>query len=227
VGYIRVSTEEQARTGISLDAQEAKTRAYAEAKDLRLVEVVRDEGSSGKDLKRPGLQRLIEICTAGKVDAVVVVKLDRLSRRTRDLLRLVEDVFIKKGVELHSVNESLDTSTPHGRFVLTLFGALAQMEREVISDRTKDALAHKRANRQPTGHPPYGYSANGKRNRLVPVPEELAVVSEILRRWRSGMTYRAIAAKLNANGVCAKQGGRWHHTSVSKVVQRRDWYEER
>ena len=224
IGYIRVSTEGQAREGVSLDAQRERIAAYVTAKGLELTEILVDEGLSGKTTDRPGLRALLERCRAGTVGHVVVWKLDRLTRRTRHLLNLVEDVFLARKIELHSVSESLDTSTPHGRFVLTLFGGLAQMERELIGDRIRGALAFKRKQRQPTSHPPYGFRANGKRNRMALVPEELETVRNILRRWRVGGSYASIAAHLNAERVPTKRGGRWHASTVRGIVQRRDWY---
>ena len=224
VGYIRVSTEEQVRDGVSLDAQQARIRAYAVAKRLTLTDILADEGYSGKNLNRPALQELLARCERGEVGAVIVLKLDRLTRRTRHLLSIVEDVFLARNIELHSVSESLDTSTPHGRFVLTLFGGLAQMERELIGERTKAALAYKRQEGQPTSHAPLGFRADGKRDRMRPVPQELDVVRQILTLWRCGSSYASIARKLNAEGARTKRGGRWHHSTVSKVVQRRDLY---
>ena len=109
--------------------------------------------------------------------------------------------------------------------MLTLFGGLAQMERELIGERTRSALAFKRENGQPTSHPPLGFRANGSRERMVPVPEELEIVRQILDLWRSGMSYRAIAAKLNESGAPTKQGARWYHGTVARIVQRREWYE--
>jgi DNA invertase Pin-like site-specific DNA recombinase len=224
VGYTRVSTEEQARDGVSLDAQQARIRAYAEAKGLSLSKVLADEGHTGKNLNRPAMRELLGLCERGQVDAVVVLKLDRLTRHTRHLLRVVEDVFLARDIELHSVSESLDTSTPHGRFVLTLFGGLAQMERELIAERTRAALEYKRQQCQPTSHAPLGFRANGKRHRMLPVPEELEVVRQILTLWSCGSSYASIAAKMNVEGVRTKRGGRWHHTTVSRVVARRDLY---
>ena len=119
----------------------------------------------------------------GDVGHVIVWKLDRLTRRTKHLLNLLEDVFLAKGIELHSVSESLDTSTPHGRFVLTLFGGLAQMERELIGERTRSAMAFKREQLQPTSHPPLGFRANGSRHRMIPVPDELKIVRRIIALW--------------------------------------------
>jgi site-specific DNA recombinase len=191
-----------------------------------LLEVVRDEGLSGKGLKRPGLQRVIAACQARDVNAVVVAKLDRLTRRTRHLLRLVEDCFLARNIELHSVSESLDTPTPHGRFVLTLFGGLAQMERELIAERTRGALAFKRERCQPTSHPPLGFRLNGQRGRMIPVAEELEVVRRILALLRIGGSYAGIARQLNAEGVPTKRGARWHAPTVRNVVQRREWYRD-
>ncbi|MEE8117872.1 MAG: recombinase family protein [Gemmatimonadales bacterium] len=126
---------------------------------------------------------------------------------------------------LRCVSESLDTSTPHGRFVLTLFGGLAQMERELIGERTKSALAYKRANGQPTSHPPLGFRPNGScKHRMLPVPEELAIVDRILTTWRAGGSYAGIAAQLNQEQVATKRGGRWYAATVRKVVGRRAWY---
>ncbi len=224
IGYARVSTDEQAREGVSLEAQQVRIRAYAQAKDLPLGDILVDEGRSGKDMKRPAVQDLLARCGRGEVAHVIVWKLDRLTRRTRHLLTLVEDVFLAKHIELHSVSESLDTSTPHGRFVLTLFGGLAQMERELIGERTRSALEYKRQQRQPTSHAPIGFRANGNRERMVPVPKELAIVRRILEQWRRGGSYAGIALDLNAEGVPTKRGGRWYAATVRNIVGRRDWY---
>ena len=226
VGYARVSTDEQARDGVSLDMQRARIEAYATAKGLKLAEVLADEGVSGKSLKRPALQDLLTRCERGEIGHVVVWKLDRLTRRTRHLLSLVEDLFLARKIELHSVSESLDTSTPHGRFVLTLFGGLAQMERELISDRTRGALEYKRSQRRPTSHPPLGFKSNGNRERMTVVPRELAVVRRILERWRAGGSYAGIARELNLERVQTKQGRRWYASTVRAIVQRRAWYSD-
>ena len=220
LGYARVSTDEQAREGVSLQAQVARIRAYAQAKELELLDVLTDDGISGKTLERPALRELIQRCESGEVGHVVVVKLDRLTRHTRDLLALVDDLFLAREIELHSVSESLDTSTPHGRFVLTLFGGLAQMERELIGERTRTAMAYKREQRQPTSHPPLGFQAIGSRKSMEPVPEELETVRKILERWRRGGSYLGIAAQLNTDGIPTKRGGRWHAATVRKIVQR-------
>lgn len=220
LGYVRVSSEEQVREGVSLDAQRARIAAYAEAKGLPLVEVLADEGRSGKDLERPGLEDLLAKCRRGEVAHVIVWKLDRLTRRTRHLLSLVEDLFLARHIELHSVSESLDTSTPHGRFVLTLFGGLAQMERELIAERTRGALAWKREQGFPTSHAPLGFRSRGKRDPMEAVPSELETVRRIFALWREGENYHTIADRLNIAGVRTKRGGRWWYPSTVRNVVR-------
>jgi len=143
VGYVRVSTEDQAREGVSLEAQKAKITAYCQVKDLELVEVVEDAGISAKDLRRPGVQRVLEMAKTKKVDAVVVLKLDRIFRSTVDALETTK-LFAKWGVSFHSIHETLDTQSAMGRFFFTLTAALAEMERGIVAERTKAALAHKK-----------------------------------------------------------------------------------
>ena len=128
VGYIRVSTEDQAKEGISLEHQEAMVKAYASINDLELVEILHDEGASGKDLEREGMAKLLDLVKGGKVEAVIVYKLDRLSRKTLDTLSLIES-FESKGVAFHSISEKVDTKSATGKFFLTIISALAQMER--------------------------------------------------------------------------------------------------
>jgi len=224
IAYTRVSREEQVRNGVSLEAQRARVVAYAQAKDLTLQTVYTDEGISGKDLDRPGLRQLFARCATGQVGHVIIWKLDRLTRCTRHLLGLVEDLFLASQIEMHSVSESLDTSTPHGRFVLTLLGGLAQMERELIAERTRAALAWKRSNGLPTSHAPLGFRSVGKRAQMEPVIEELDIVRRILALREAGRSYRGIATALNTEGVWTKRRTLWHHSTVAKIVTARDRY---
>jgi site-specific DNA recombinase len=222
-GYTRVSLAEQAQ-GVSLEVQRTRICAYAAAKGLNLAAVFVDAGISGKELDRPGLQQLLAQCAAGQAGHVIVWRLDRLTRRTRHLLGLVEDLFLARGIEIHSVSESLDTSTPHGRFVLTLFGGLAQMERETIAERTRAALAWKRVAGQPTSHAPLGFRSVGRREQMEPVIEELDVVRRILALRQAGRSYRGIARALNTEGVWTKRRAIWRHSTVAKIVAARDRY---
>ena len=110
IGYARASTEDQAQAGVSLDLQEEKIRAYCVAKDWELISLIRDEGQSAKDLKRPGMQRILEGCRKKEFDVVVILKLDRLTRSVKDLGFLVEDVFGKSNVAFSSLQDNFDTS---------------------------------------------------------------------------------------------------------------------
>jgi len=190
VGYVRVSTDEQAREGLSLDAQEEKIKAYCTAKGWRLVRIYRDEGFSGKDLNRPALQEMLRDLEADGIQAVVVAKLDRLTRSVRDLGYLIDDLF--DGVALASVEESLDTTTAGGRFVLHILGAVAQWERETISERTRSTLRFKRERGEWVGRIPYGFRI-GPDGRLVEDPEGIRNIRRMKRLRRRGRSYREIA----------------------------------
>ncbi len=141
IAYTRVSTEEQANVGVSLAAQERQLRAHCDARSLALLRVECDEGVSGSRLRtRAGLQRALASLRTGEACGLVVTKLDRLSRSTRDVLDLVA-LADRQGWELHSLGEQLVTSSPHGRFFVTMLAGLAQMEREQIAERTRAGMA--------------------------------------------------------------------------------------
>ena len=108
VGYIRVSTEDQAREGVSLDNQRAKIQAYCDLKDLDLIEIIEDAGISAKNLNRPGIKKVLELARAKQIDAIVTYKLDRMFRSTVDALESTKK-FDKWGVSFHSLQENLDT----------------------------------------------------------------------------------------------------------------------
>ena len=194
VGYTRVSTEDQAREGISLENQVAKIRAYASINDLELLGIIRDEGASGKNLEREGMTKLLDLVESGKVEAVIVYKLDRLSRKTLDTLSLIES-FESKGIAFHSILEKVDTKSATGRFFLTIISALAQMERDLIAERTIDALAHKKQRGEWTGRVPFGFMVVHK--RLVEDPDQINVIKKAKRMRRSGKSLREISNALN------------------------------
>ena len=137
LGYIRVSTGEQANGGLSLEAQHSKISAQSSVSDLGLLEVIVDAGESAKTLERPGAQRLLQMVRDGLVDVVVIAKLDRLTRSVKDLAELIE-LFEKTGVALVSVAETLDTGTATGRMVMNLITTVSQWEREAISERSEE-----------------------------------------------------------------------------------------
>ena len=173
VGYVRVSTEEQARTGVSLDTQKQKIRAWAEAMDAELIAMEEDAGISGKLMRnREGLQTAIERACEEKA-ALVVYSLSRLSRSLKDTLAITEKLEAAGG-DLVSISERIDTTSASGKMVFRLLCVLNQFEREVLSERTSAALQHKKANGLVYGPTPYGCRRKGK--RLVPDQDEQVVL---------------------------------------------------
>ena len=140
IGYVRVSTDKQAEQGVSLEAQAEKIRAMALVHDAELLDIIVDGGESAKSLQRPGMARLLGMVDTRQVQAVIVAKLDRLTRSVKDLCELLER-FERRGVALISVAESLDTGSAAGRLVINIMTAVSQWEREAIGERTRDALS--------------------------------------------------------------------------------------
>ena len=216
VGYVRVSSDDQAQHGVSLEAQEARIRAFAVATARSLDEVIIDAGISAKTLVRPGMARIIEGVKNGTIGTVIVLKLDRMTRSIRDLGDLLE-VFKKADAALVSVGESLDTQSAAGRMVINMLGVVSQWEREAIAERTAFALAHKRSQRKVYGHAAFGYRRTG--NDLVRDESEQEALQHIVRMHNAGESYRSLGAWLTANGHKPAQGASvWHAASVRKLL---------
>ncbi len=221
IGYIRVSTEEQVKTGVSLETQESKIRDYVRLNDLdseKLI-ILRDEGESGKNLRRDAIQELIKKVEDKEVDTIVVYKLDRLCRNTLDMLNLIQK-FEKYGVSFHSITEKIDTKTAMGKFFITVLSALAQMERDQISERTKGALSYKRSQGGRAGGIPYGYKSNGKKKSamLTKDDKEQKVLGVILEAHRLGRSYNWIANELNRSGLLTRCNGKWYPQTIKSVI---------
>ncbi len=216
VGYIRVSTEQQAGEGVSLEAQKAKIAAWCLANDCELVAVHVDAGISGKSMdKRQGLQKAL--AETGKGMALVVYSLSRLARSTRDTLAISEQLD-KSGADLVSLSERIDTTGAAGKMMFRMLAVLAEFERDVISERTTLALAHKKATGQKYAPVPFGYQEI--EGRLEAVEAEAKVVAEIQSRREAGETLQAIADSLNCRGIKGKRGGKWYPYTVSYLIQR-------
>ena len=230
VGYVRVSTEEQARDGLSLDAQRERLAAYAAAHRAALVSVEADNGLSGSisPERRPGLARALACVRRGETDGIVVCKLDRLSRTTRHVLDLF-DMAHKGGWRIASVEESLDTQTAVGEFVVTLLASLAQMERKQVGERTREAMRQiAREGRVRSGCLPFGFrtEANpestraiaGDRSALVEHEEEQRLLHRMLGLRSRGLGARRIARAMNVGGQHPRTSRPWTPSAVQKLL---------
>ena len=226
VGYVRVSTQEQAREGISLEMQAHKITQYAHLHEMDLIDIIRDEGISAKSVEaRPGVLRLLDMVTSRKVEAVIVFKLDRFARNTRQALEIAE-LMRKKEVALHSITEKLDTDSAIGEFFFTLMASLAQMERKLTGERIKATMERKRERGEKTGgEVPYGYRAlpsieNGRTVRkLVPIAHEQKMVNRVKELRKGGHTLRNIIGILNAEGFHPRKGKRFSTAVIGRILR--------
>jgi site-specific DNA recombinase len=224
IAYIRVSTVDQAVDGVSLEMQRARIEAWCHSNAATLAEgdIYVDAGLSGKRAdNRPALQRALEaVCGGGGGAVLVVYSLSRLARSTKDTIAIAERLE-KAGADLVSLSERIDTTSASGKMIFRLLAVLAEFERDLISERTRGAMAHKRTKGERVGQVPYGRTLATDGITLVSAAAELQVLADI-RRWRAGgMTLRAIAERLTALGVPTKNGApSWTHTSVANILNR-------
>lgn len=218
VAYIRVSTRDQAESGLSLTAQREKIEVWAKLHGLDLVEVIADAGHSAKSLDRPGMKRLLALVRGRKVGVVITAKLDRITRSVADLGRLIE-LFQRSGVEFASVADNLDTSTASGRLLVNMLASVSQWEREIIGERTSESLAVLRSNgRRISRYAPYGYRLNGN-NWIEDEHEQQAIC--IMQRLRGeGLSLRKIAASLGEQGFLSRSGSVLSCSTVRSAIMR-------
>ena len=218
IGYVRVSTSGQAQDGVSLSAQEAKIRAWSELNDADDVVIFTDAGLSGKRAdNRPALQEALK--TVGKGDALVVYSLSRLARSTKDTISIAETLD-KCGADLVSLSEKIDTTTAAGKMVFRMLAVLSEFERDQVSERTRVALAHKRANGEKTGGDvPYGYRL--KAGRLVAHESEQEAIALIRELRSKGHSLRRIGEELESQGYRTKTRRKhWNPKTVSAIIER-------
>ena len=208
IGYVRVSTDEQERSGAGIEAQRAAIVGDADRRGWRLVGIEQDTASGKSTKRRPGLASALEQLDAGNADSLMVAKLDRLSRSLLDFAALVEQSR-RKGWSLVALDLGVDTSTPSGEMMANVLAVFAQFERRLIGQRTKEGLAAKRASGKL--HGPIG--------RPRQLPDE--VVRRIVDERHAGRSTPMIAAGLNADAIPTAQGGaRWWPSTVAKVIDR-------
>lgn len=203
VAYCRVSTEEQAVSGLGLAAQEKAVRAECRRRGLPVVTIHTDAGVSGKTLARPALTAALDDLDAGRGSVLMVAKLDRLSRNVHDATGLLQRAE-RAGWDLVALDAPVDTTTPQGAAMAQVLAVFAELERKLIGERTKAALAVKRSQGVRLGRPPT-------------LPAD--VVERIVAAREAGGTWSAIARELNEDGVPTAQGGRrWYPATVRYVA---------
>lgn len=218
IGYIRVSTEKQADLGMSLEVQEKQVRGYAGIYDLEVVALEKDAGASAKTLDRPGFKRALARLVRGDGTALIVAKLDRLTRSVKDLGWLIEKYFSGDRYSLLSVSEQIDTRSAGGKLMLNVLMSVSQWEREVIGERTSGAMQLKIERGEWTGGTvPFGYRRAGK--ILVENVEEQRVIERI--RWMRERKYslRAVAEELTRLGARPRRG-RWSPMQVKRLLEK-------
>jgi len=220
VGYVRVSTAMQADEGVSLEAQKLKIHQYAALYDLELVCIIEDAGVSAKTIEREGLQKALATLKNGEADALLVVKLDRLTRSIKDLGTLIDSYFnAKAGLDLMVVEEKVDTRSASGRLVLNVLMSVAQWEREAIGERTSAAMRHKAMNNEYTGgRVPYGWSLDTDGTSLIPAKDEQKAIRYANKLRDKGMSLRQIGELLSKRGLYPKGGKKWYASSVKRAI---------
>lgn len=217
VGYIRVSTADQAREGVSLEAQRQRIEAWARANGRTLLSVHVDAGLSGKRAdNRPALAAALADVTKSE-GVLVVYSLSRLSRSTRDAIEIA-DRLRRAGADLVSLTENIDTTGAAGKMVFQMLAVLAEFERNLVAERTSAALAYKRDKGEAYCRTPFGFDRSGD-SFTVNVAEARAIT--LARRRRAeGRTLREIADELTRSGVPTKRGGKWAPFTVKRLLDR-------
>jgi site-specific DNA recombinase len=219
IGYIRVSTAGQVETGVSLEAQAKKIRAYCDLHDLELQEIIEDAGLSGKSIAgRPGIQKVLDLVKTRKVANVIIFKLDRLARNLKEACEIAE-LFQKKDVALHSISEKIDSASATGRLFYNILSAMAAWEREIIGERTAVALSTKREKGERTNYQaPFGYRHES--GRLVQDVNEQEILNAVAILKAEGHTVRAIVQLLAENGYTNRKGNSFGVSEVWRMSKK-------
>jgi len=206
IGYVRVSTDEQSQSGAGIAAQKAAIAAEAGRRGWEVVQMVEDEAASAKSLeRRPGLAAALLTLKRHEAEVLLVSKLDRLTRSLADFANLLAR-STKEGWAVAALDVDVDTSTPSGEAMAHIMATFAQLERRLIGQRTKDAMAVKRAEGVRLGAP-------------IAIPAD--VEARIVRRRAEGASLRAIAEELNSDRIpTARSSARWSHPTIRRVLER-------
>jgi len=222
IAYTRVSTNQQSESGHSLDYQASKIKCYCELHNLNIIDMVTDT-ASGKSINRQGINRILDMVnnqdTNGlKIDGIVILKLDRLTRVGRDFHKLNELLFNDStGVTLHSVENHINTSTPHGKAMLNMLLTFSEFELDTLKERTKAGLRAKKDKGEPLGRASYGYEYQDK--KLVKADSEQKIIARIKRLKKNGMTLADIREKLFQEKKYSRSGRKFTLSLISELAR--------
>lgn len=216
--YIRVSTQLQAEEGTSLDYQRGKLLEFCDKNGWAVddAHIFVDAGISGKSTDRPKFQAMMQAAQDGKLKRVIATKLDRIARNLKDLLETV-DQLDAKGCALIVLDQNFDTSNPSGKFFLQMMGAIAELERSMISDRVMSGKRQNASDGTFNGaRIPYGYKYAGE--KFAVHPGKAKIVREIFQRFVGCQTLLGIATYLNNKRIPSPTGKTWSHQGVRYVL---------
>ncbi|MCI6024556.1 MAG: recombinase family protein [Methanomassiliicoccales archaeon] len=215
--YARVSTEEQADQGYSLAAQLQMLRDFCEVFEMDIAGEYVDDGYSGTNTRRPAYRRMFSPDERQRWDALVVIKMDRIHRNSKNFMLMIEDLS-KNGQSFFSTTERIDTTTAVGRFAMDVIQRIAQLESEQIGERTKFGMIQKAEQKDGIMgfQPPYGYSiADGE---LISIPEEQIVVKRIFGSYLENSTLDEIASELNSSFIRTRNGNQWNKYNLRNIL---------
>jgi site-specific DNA recombinase len=192
--YVRVSTQEQAQQGLSINAQIDRCKAYCQARGWKVFKIYKDAGYSAGSLKRPALELLLRDAQEKRFDIILVYKIDRFSRKLKDLISILEELK-EKQINFTSVTEQIDTTSAMGEAFFQIIGVFAQLERGMVKERVELAFNRKIKFGEALYRAPLGYVYQNK--KLIPDPENAQKVKEIFEMWAEGIDYKEISKKFN------------------------------
>lgn len=215
--YVRVSTTNQVEEGYSIDEQKDKLSSYCHIKDWSIYNIYTDGGFSGSNTERPALEQLIKDAKKKLFDTVLVYKLDRLSRSQKDTLYLIEEIFIKNGIEFLSLQENFDTSTPFGKAMIGLLAVFAQLEREQIKERMQlGKLGRAKSGKSMMwARTSYGYDYHKETGTVTINELEAIAVRDIFNSYLAGMSITKLRDKLNDK---YPKTPNWHYRIIRGIL---------
>ncbi len=218
--YTRVSTGGQVLNGVSLENQVERCKNYASIHQFTNVIVLSDEGISGKNSNRPGFQKLLDMISKNEIENVIVYSLSRFARNIIDTVNTIQ-LMNKKEISFHSITESIDTSTAVGRYFLFTLSALAQLEREQISERTISVLQHKKKQGLRIGQIPFGYNLSSDGKTLLKNKSEQKTLKMIIElKEKDNKSYSEIVKELIERKRVNKSGKvSWYKSRIIKLYQ--------